>query len=650
MKDVASFKCIAHEVSGGSVNFSQDVPESIEVVGRVPHDTAYQYLASTKKIANKEILVVKILSVSDSDKQGYTSLYSYLASKKRLGVIGNCDKTIKDFYLLPLPSHQPIPQVLLPLDGPGFEEKRSNLLVGIIVRPKPKRIYDQFSGTWKDVQEGGKSLSVEGNAMLSELKEASEMSFTPPLPDREEQEVVEITADDDDDCYTPELIADHSSTQKVSLNKNKRSVSTEEDPEAPMSKKVRTDVDLSAEQESMLAELNKQVDRGKKELAVMKSSMKEHKETLSSAQSHSESSVDKQETANKDTAPSIGSIALPTNLQAILDNIKKKEEEIQEKEEEILKRKTAASMDTDMRLMIPQRSQPPMADQSPGMPARNTLFPASMDRGPFAANDAIPPSSSLPNTPNRFMPRENAPSPFERESATSGSSRPLQVPPPAPPARASPSPHFYSNAQHRDHPPPQHYSGPPPPSHSQDGPTRVLLGGRPVPSHERLQGPPPPRHSHDRPPPDHVPDGPLPPHHIFDEPPPSHHMYDEPAPPSHHRIEGPPGAPPHMHDGPPPPHHRHDGPPHPHRRGEGPPPPHHHRRDTPPFRREGPPHHMYEEPVLPYHRDDELPYRENPPHHEIDELPPPHYRNEGGYGRGWRDQGHSPHPRLVVRN
>ena len=29
----------------------------------------------------------------------------------RFGVIGNCEKNIKDFYLVPLPSHEPIHEV-----------------------------------------------------------------------------------------------------------------------------------------------------------------------------------------------------------------------------------------------------------------------------------------------------------------------------------------------------------------------------------------------------------------------------------------------------------------------------------------------------------------------------------------------------------
>lgn len=47
---------------------------------------------------------------------------------------------IKDFYILPLSSQAPLPSVLLPLQGPGFEESRPNLLLGIIVKQRRKRV------------------------------------------------------------------------------------------------------------------------------------------------------------------------------------------------------------------------------------------------------------------------------------------------------------------------------------------------------------------------------------------------------------------------------------------------------------------------------------------------------------------------------
>lgn len=44
------------------------------------------------------------------------------------GVVGNCDKTIKDFYLIPLGNHQPIPQVckILEYCNASFEARAAS--------------------------------------------------------------------------------------------------------------------------------------------------------------------------------------------------------------------------------------------------------------------------------------------------------------------------------------------------------------------------------------------------------------------------------------------------------------------------------------------------------------------------------------------
>ena len=51
---------------------------------------------------------------------------------------GNPNKKIKDFYVVPLASHSKIPRTLLPFDGPGLEDNRPHMLIGIMVRAKPK--------------------------------------------------------------------------------------------------------------------------------------------------------------------------------------------------------------------------------------------------------------------------------------------------------------------------------------------------------------------------------------------------------------------------------------------------------------------------------------------------------------------------------
>lgn len=69
-----------------------------------------------------------------------------------------------------------LPQVLLPLNGPGFEEQRAHMLIGVIVRAKSKRVFDHITGNWKVVS-GGQTIPPhkingkysEGNIVLTHL-------------------------------------------------------------------------------------------------------------------------------------------------------------------------------------------------------------------------------------------------------------------------------------------------------------------------------------------------------------------------------------------------------------------------------------------------------------------------------------------------
>lgn len=169
MPDVAKFSTSIQEVSGVCGDLACDLPDTIDCVGRISPETAWDYIAKMKKSGTKQILVVRFSCDNEEDKMSYLSFYSYLSSRNRLGVVGNNSKMIKDFYILPLPSHSPVPQVLLPLDGPGFEDYRPHLLLGIVVRTRRKRLL------------ADKELPF----VPKMAKKSSERSYTPPLPDED---------------------------------------------------------------------------------------------------------------------------------------------------------------------------------------------------------------------------------------------------------------------------------------------------------------------------------------------------------------------------------------------------------------------------------------------------------------------------------
>lgn len=140
MVDVAKFFITAQEVSGHARDLMNDLPDTVDVVGRISHETVWDYISKMKKTGSKEILVIRLTAANDEEKIPYITLYSYLNSRSRLGVVDSVSKNIKDFYIMPFSSQSTIPRVLLPLTGPDFEENRPHLLLGIIVRNRKKRL------------------------------------------------------------------------------------------------------------------------------------------------------------------------------------------------------------------------------------------------------------------------------------------------------------------------------------------------------------------------------------------------------------------------------------------------------------------------------------------------------------------------------
>jgi hypothetical protein len=93
-------------------------------------------------------------------------------------VVGKKGPSIKDFYVMPLPCKAPVPQILLPFDGPGFEENRPNLLLGVIVQMQRKR--PSTSSASAGPSKVPKSSKSEDRSYTPPLQGADSKSHTPP--------------------------------------------------------------------------------------------------------------------------------------------------------------------------------------------------------------------------------------------------------------------------------------------------------------------------------------------------------------------------------------------------------------------------------------------------------------------------------------
>lgn len=114
------------------------------------------------------------------------------------------------------------------------------------------------------------------------------------------------------------------------------SPSIEEEPKSPPEDSY---VEASLDQESMLAELNRQIEEHKKELSEMQKTIGNDEDEPYSPSHADESPTNDGEQLKLDTSK----ISIPSNLQEILDNIRDKEAEIKQKEQEIKRRLSLTS-------------------------------------------------------------------------------------------------------------------------------------------------------------------------------------------------------------------------------------------------------------------------------------------------------------------
>ncbi|XP_075779806.1 PHD finger protein 3 isoform X2 [Pelodiscus sinensis] len=189
MPSVAKFVIKAYPVSGSFEYLTEDLPDSIQVGGRISPHTVWEYVEKIKASGTKEICVVRFTPVTEEDQISYALLFAYFSSRKRYGVAANNMKQVKDLYLIPLGASDKIPHHLVPFDGPGIEVHRPNLLLGLIIRQKMKRQISASSSLMDDIPESAPSN------LLPEKKSK------PSKPDVSNAEIVVEEEEEENDFF-----------------------------------------------------------------------------------------------------------------------------------------------------------------------------------------------------------------------------------------------------------------------------------------------------------------------------------------------------------------------------------------------------------------------------------------------------------------
>ncbi|XP_048125059.1 PHD finger protein 3 isoform X3 [Alosa alosa] len=224
MAAVAKLLTKAYPVSGTLDNLTEDLPENIQVGGRISPQIVWDYVEKIRASGTKELCVIRFTPETEEDEISYTLLYAYFSSRRRYGVVANNRKFVKDMYLIPLGATEKIPHHIVPFDGPGLESNRPNLLLGLIIRQRPKRDYGailpmpasspagvlpETEKTADLVTKPAKVLHVE-NDFVSSLKVPSVKEATPHKP-----------SETDDPLGTDPIVTEDSATDLGLLDSSK---------------------------------------------------------------------------------------------------------------------------------------------------------------------------------------------------------------------------------------------------------------------------------------------------------------------------------------------------------------------------------------------------------------------------------------------
>ncbi|XP_028432685.1 death-inducer obliterator 1 isoform X2 [Perca flavescens] len=169
MQAVAKFVTKAYLVSGSFEHLKEDLPDTIHVGGRISPNTVWDYVGKLKTSLSKELCLIRFHPATEEEEVAYVSLFSYFSSRERFGVVANNNRRIKDLYLIPLGSKDPLPAKLLPFDGPGLEPVRPNLLLGLLI-------------CQKDRKRTGAPLESEEKRSKTQTKDVDDTGLPKPSP------------------------------------------------------------------------------------------------------------------------------------------------------------------------------------------------------------------------------------------------------------------------------------------------------------------------------------------------------------------------------------------------------------------------------------------------------------------------------------
>ncbi|KAL7920292.1 SPOC domain-containing protein [Trichoderma austrokoningii] len=148
MSSIADFQATAKHIGGANFAsfgpWSKLIPRQMTVAGRIPQQSAIEYLCSLRYSNLTDIIVVNITPTSSDSQQEFNNLINYFVSKNRYGVVGNkVAGNVRDTYLVPVPAGEDgHPEFMLNLVDNYIPKTRTEplLLAVFVYRNEPDQL------------------------------------------------------------------------------------------------------------------------------------------------------------------------------------------------------------------------------------------------------------------------------------------------------------------------------------------------------------------------------------------------------------------------------------------------------------------------------------------------------------------------------
>ncbi|KAF4121401.1 SPOC domain [Geosmithia morbida] len=148
MSSIADFQARAKHVGGANFAsigpWSKLIPPRLAVAGRIPQQSAIEYLCGLRYSPLTDVVVVNLEPTSSSSQSEFKAIIDYFVSKKRYGVVG--DKVagnVRDTYLVPVPPGEDNhPEFMLNLMDNHIPKSRTEpmLLAVFVYRNDPSQV------------------------------------------------------------------------------------------------------------------------------------------------------------------------------------------------------------------------------------------------------------------------------------------------------------------------------------------------------------------------------------------------------------------------------------------------------------------------------------------------------------------------------